>query len=113
MKMNEDKTQNATDELEDNKTIIPKTAHGYHRAAQRGFSDEKIRDIIRNPSHKFYQLGGVEVFIKKTGRYYDIVVRNEEGQIITEIGGSTKSLRSVKDLQKLAKNYGWTTIPLD
>ncbi|MBM3238512.1 hypothetical protein FJZ31_19635 [Candidatus Poribacteria bacterium] len=92
---------------------IPKTIHGARRADERKFSDEKIRDIIENPSFKFYQAGGIEVYVKKSGRYYDVIIRNREGIIITEIGGADKSLRSIKDLQKIAKNYGWTTIPLN
>ncbi len=92
---------------------IPKTIHGTRRADERKFSDEKIRDIIENPSFKFYQAGGIDVYVKKSGRYYDVIIRNRDGIIITEIGGADKSLRSIKDLQKLARNYGWTTIPLN
>jgi len=92
---------------------IPKTTHGTKRADERKFSDEKIRNIIENPSFKFYQAGGIEVYVKKSGRYYDVIIRDRNGIIITEIGGTDKNLKSIKDLQKLARNYSWTTIPLD
>jgi hypothetical protein len=43
------------------------TNHGKQRTQQRGFSEQKINDVMQNYSHKVYQSGGKTVYAKKMG----------------------------------------------
>ena len=83
-----------------------KTRHGQEKAEQRGFTDEKIKDIVDNYSHKVYQPGGRTVYAKKNGNYYDVVITNKNGDIISTIGGKTKSLKNWKAVTKMLDNQG-------
>ncbi|MCI1695606.1 hypothetical protein [Aneurinibacillus aneurinilyticus] len=91
-----------------------KTIHGETRANQRGFSNDKINDIKNNYSHKVYQSGGRTVYAKKNGNYYDVVVINRKGEVITTVGGNTKSLKTWKDVTKMLNNQGgFSSLPVD
>jgi len=91
-----------------------KTKHGEQRSQERGFSDEKIKDIKENYSQKVYQSGGRTVYAKKNGNYYDVVITNRNGDIITTVGGNTKSLKNWKDVTKmLDNNGGYSSLPID
>ncbi|MMZ59787.1 hypothetical protein D1872_218410 [compost metagenome] len=91
-----------------------KTIHGEIRANQRGFSNDKINDIKNNYSHKVYQSGGRTVYAKKNGNYYDVVVINRNGEVITTVGGNTKSLKTWKDVTKMLNNQGgFSSLPVD
>lgn len=91
-----------------------KTKHGKHRSQNRGFSDEMIEDIQQNYSQKVYQSGGRTVYAKKNGNYYDVVIVNKDGQVITTVGGNTKSLRNWSDVTKMLNNNGgYSSLPVD
>ncbi|MDQ0172398.1 RHS repeat-associated core domain-containing protein [Paenibacillus tundrae] len=90
-----------------------KTNHGQQRANQRGFSESKIKDIKENPSQKVYQSGGRTVFAKKNGNFYDVVITNSSGKVITTVGGNTRSLRTWKDVTKMLNNQGgYSSLPI-
>lgn len=90
-----------------------KTEHGEQRSQERGFSGEKINDIQENYSHKVYQPDGRTVFAKKSGNYYDVVITNSDGKVITTVGGNTKSLRNWKDVTKMLNNNGgYSSLPI-
>jgi len=95
--------------LFEGENVVKKTKHGQYRAQEREYSDERIDEIMRNPSYKYYQPDGVEVFVKKTGRGkgYDIVIKGVGG-IATAIHADTRSA-----LSNLAKNYNWQTVKLN
>jgi hypothetical protein len=88
---------------------MKKTKHGQYRAQEREYSNERIDEIMRNPSHKYYQLDGAEVFVKKTGRGkgYDIVIKGVGG-VVTAIHADTR-----RALTNLARNYNWQTVKLN
>ena len=91
-----------------------KTNHGNQRANERGFSDEKIEDIINNYSQKVYQSEGRTVYAKKNGNYYDVIIYNREGEIITTVGGNSKSLKTWSDVLKMLNNNGGcSSLPVD
>jgi hypothetical protein len=93
---------------------VDKTKHGQERAQQRGFSDEKINNIKQNYSHKVYQSGGRTVYAKKNGNYYDVVITNSEGEIMSTVGENTKSLRNWGDVVKMLNNNGgFSSLPVD
>ena len=105
---------NASSNYSNGMPEIKKTKHGEKRAKERGFSDEKINDIKNNYSQKVYQSGGRTVFAKKNGNYYDVVIVNKEGVVITTVGGKTKSLKTWKDVLKMLKNNGEiSSLPID
>ncbi|MCR4937141.1 MAG: HINT domain-containing protein [Lachnospiraceae bacterium] len=89
-----------------NTTKSSATNHGAKRILERGFTREKITDIVENYSHKLYQPGGRVVYAKKVGNYYDVIIMNSDGEIITAVGGNTKSLRTLKDVLKMLTNNG-------
>lgn len=86
---------------------MKKTKHGQYRAREREYSDERIDEIIRNPSYKFYQPDGAEVFVRKTGRGegYDIVIKGT--------GGVVTVIHARIALSNLARNYNWQTVKLN
>ena len=45
------------------------TKRGDQRLKERGFTDEKVKDIMENYSQKVYQEGGRTVYAKKNGNY--------------------------------------------
>ena len=88
------------------------TKHGDYRIETRKFSESKIADIKSNYSHKVYQSGGRTVFAKKTGNFYDVIILNEKGTVITAVGGSDRSLRTWKDVTKMLNNNGgYSSLP--
>ncbi len=88
---------------------MKKTKHGQYRTREREYSDERIDEIMRNPSHKYYQPDGAEVFVKKIGRGkgYDIVIKGVGG-VVTAIRVDTR-----RALSNLARNYNWQTVKLE
>ena len=89
------------------------TKHGEKRKNERGFTKEKIEDITKNYSQKVYQPGGRTVYAKKTGGYYDVVIYNNEGKIITTVGGNTKSLKTWSDVVRILNNNGgFSSLPI-
>ncbi|BCJ92674.1 hypothetical protein acsn021_02430 [Anaerocolumna cellulosilytica] len=67
---------------------------------------------MQNYSHKVYQSGGKTVYAKKNGNYYDVVITNKNGQVITAVGGNTKSLRNWSDVTKMLNNHGgYSSLP--
>ena len=95
--------------LFEGENVVKKTKHGQYRAQEKEYSDERIDEIMRNPSYKYYQPDGAEVFVKKTGRGkgYDIVITGV-GEIVTAIHADTRSA-----LSNLARNYNWQTVKLN
>ena len=88
------------------------TKHGDQRLKERGFTDEKVTDIMENYSQKVYQDGGRTVYAKKNGNYYDVIITNADGEIVTAVGGNTKSLKTWKDVTKILNNNGgYSTLP--
>ena len=61
------------------------TRRGDQRLKERGFTDEKVNDLINNYSQKVYQEGGKTVYAKKNGNYYDVIITNADGEIITAV----------------------------
>jgi hypothetical protein len=95
-------------------TIKGKTNHGDYRSKQRGFCDEMINDIKENPSQKVYQSGGRTVYTKKNGNFYDVVIVNKEGKVITTVGGKEKTLDNWKKVTKMLNNNGgYSSLPMD
>ena len=89
------------------------TKHGNQRIKERGFSQKQIDDIIKNYSQKVYQSGGRTVYAKKNNGYYDVVITNSNGQIITTVGGKTKSLKTWKAVTKMLNNNGgYSSLPI-
>ena len=90
------------------------TSHGLNQANARGFNDSKVDSIMENPSQKVYQSGGRTVYAKKIGGYYDVVVTNSEGKVITCVGGNTRSLPSWNAVTKMLENQGgYSSLPID
>lgn len=51
--------------------------------------------------------------LKKTGGYYDVVIYNNEGKIITTVGGNTKSLKTWSDVVRMLNNNGgFSSLPI-
>ena len=89
-----------------------KTKHGRYKSKTRGFDDALIDEIRENPSQKVYQSEGRVVYAKKIHNYYYVVVENSEGEIITTVGGKTRSLRTWADVVRMLNNQGgYSTIP--
>ena len=90
------------------------TKHGEQRLAERGFSQEKVDDIVNNYSQKVYQDGGRTVYAKKNGNYYDVIIKNSKGEIVTAVGGNTKSLKTWKNvIRMLNNNGGYSSLPMN
>lgn len=95
------------------KDFNKKTQHGKIRARERGFSEDRISDIVENYTHKGYQPGGKTVYVQKVGSYYDVIIKNKSGEVISTIGGKTKSLSSFSKLLKMLNNNGgFSGIPI-
>ncbi len=89
------------------------TTHGMEQAQNRGFKDSKVDDIIKDPSQKVYQSEGRTVYAKKSGGYYDVVITNSDGKVVTCVGGNTKSLPSWRAVTKMLNNNGgFSSLPL-
>jgi hypothetical protein len=90
------------------------TDHAAQRANERGFNGEKIDSVINNYSPKVYQSGGQSVYAKKNGNWYDVVITNREGNVVSVVGGQSNSLKNWKDVERMLNNKGgYSTIPLD
>jgi RHS repeat-associated protein len=91
------------------------TTHAANHANERGFSIQRIDSAIDSYSKKFYTYGE-EIYCKKVGNYYDVVIKSRSNnKIVTVIGGNTNSLKTVNDIEKFFRNSGniISTIPLD
>ena len=65
------------------------TTHGNQRFHERGFTQEKVNDIVNNYSEKGYQPGGLTVYVKKKqDSSYDVIIVNKDGQLVTAVGGN-------------------------
>jgi hypothetical protein len=82
------------------------TEHAAVNANKRGFTPERIDDIIDNWSQKVYQSEGKTVYAKKNGNWYDVVITNKNGDIVTVVGGNTNSLANWSDVTQMLKNNG-------
>ena len=95
-----------------NKDPVKKTKHGKERAASRGFSEKRIKEIKEKPSHQVYQSGGRTVYAQRNGNFYDVVITNKAGETITTVGGNTHSLRTWSDVTKMLNNNGgYSSLP--
>ncbi|MGE6577829.1 hypothetical protein ACQKFM_23285 [Paenibacillus xylanexedens] len=56
---------------------------------------------MENPSQKVYQSGGRTVYAKKNGNYYDVVITNSSGKVITTVGGNTRYFNNWKHITKM------------
>lgn len=92
------------------------TKHAAENANKRGFSSDLIDTTIGSYSQKFYSYGE-EIFARKNGNYYDLIVKDRNSNnIVSVIGGSTNSLKTTKDIEKFfKKQHGMniTTIPMN
>jgi hypothetical protein len=91
------------------------TQHAAENAMKRGFNLTRIDNVISNYSQKFYSYGE-EIYCKKVGNFYDVVIKSRDGNnIVSTIGGNTHSLQTIKDIEKFLVNSGRTitTLPLD
>jgi hypothetical protein len=90
------------------------TQHGAQRANERGFTGERIDDIIDNPSQRVYQQGGRTVYAQKIGGRYYVVITDRAGAVITVVGGKGGTLRRWPDVTKMLNNQGgYTSVPVD
>ncbi|WP_367103976.1 hypothetical protein [uncultured Psychrobacter sp.] len=66
-------------------------------------------------SEKGYQPGGQTVYLKKQANgYYDVLIVNRNNELVTAVGGNTKSLPNRKAVtQMLNNNGGFSGLPLD
>lgn len=88
------------------------TEHAAERANLRGFSLERVDMIVRNYSQKVYQPGGVSVYAKKIGNYYDVVLVNANNEVISLVGGNTGSLKNWSDVTTMLNNNGgYSSLP--
>ena len=54
------------------------------------------------------------MYAKKNGNFYDVVIVNKNNEVITTVGGNTKSLRNWKDITKMLNNNGgYSSLPVD
>jgi hypothetical protein len=90
------------------------TSHAADNANARGFTGQRIDNTINNYSQKVYQYGGQTVYAKKNGNWYDVVITNRDGDIVTVVGGQSNSMKTWKDVEKMLNNNGgYSTLPLD
>ena len=91
------------------------TNHGYKNFILRGFNEDRVNGIVRNYSEKGYQPGGQTVYLKKQANgYYDVLIVNRNNELVTAVGGNTKSLPNRKAVtQMLNNNGGFSGLPLD
>ena len=87
------------------------TVHGDERLAGRGFSQERLQNIVENYSEKGYQSGGKTVYIqKRKDGYYDVLVLNSNNMVVTAVGGTIPpdkfSLPNRKAVMKMLNNNG-------
>ena len=87
------------------------TVHGDERLAGRGFSQERLQNIVENYSEKGYQSGGKTVYIqKRKDGYYDVLVLNSNNMVVTAVGGTIPpdkfSLPNRKTVMKMLNNNG-------
>lgn|GEM_PF-2270851 len=82
------------------------TEHAAKNANKRGFTTKRIDDIIDNWSHKVYQSEAKTVYAKVNGNFYDVVITNRNGDIVTVVGGNTESLKNWNAVTKMLNNYG-------
>lgn len=93
------------------------TTHGNQRFHERGFTQEKVNDIVNNYSEKGYQPGGLTVYVKKKqDSSYDVIIVNKDGQLVTAVGGNESKTnlpnrRAV--MRMLNNNGGFSGVPLD
>ena len=91
------------------------TKHAAEHANERGFTLIKIDEAISSYSHKFYSYGE-EIFCKKNGNYYDLVIKSRSNNnIVSVIGGESKTLKTTKDIEKFFKNQDKyiSTVPIN
>lgn len=91
------------------------TNHGLQRIRERGFTQQKVTDIVNNYSEKGYQPGGLTVYIKKqSNRKYDVIIVNKDNKIVSAIGGTKESLPNRRAVvTMLNNNGGFSGIALD
>jgi hypothetical protein len=68
--------------------------------------------IVNSYSQKVYQPGGVSVYAKKIGNYYDVVLVNKYNEVISLVGGNTGSLKNWSDVTTMLNNNGgYSSLP--
>nr|WP_232035792.1 hemagglutinin repeat-containing protein [Methylomusa anaerophila] len=88
------------------------TQHAVERTELRGFTLARIDNVVSNYSQKVYQPGGLEVYAKKVGNFYDVVIVNSTKEIVTVVGGNTGSLRTWSDVTRMLNNNGgYSSLP--
>jgi RHS repeat-associated protein len=79
------------------------TPHGAQRAADPSrLNPQQVADVIDNPTERYTQGNGAEVYVQEVDGRYNVVVR-AGNRVVTNL----KTISS-KSLGRLAKNYGWT-----
>uniref|UniRef100_UPI0026EC29D1 hypothetical protein n=1 Tax=Conchiformibius steedae TaxID=153493 RepID=UPI0026EC29D1 len=93
------------------------TIHGQQRLAERGFTQEKVNNIVQSYSEKGYQPGGLTVYIKKKhDGSYDVIILNNKNELVTAVGGN-ESKRNLPNratvMRMLNNNGGFSGVPID
>nr|WP_092074130.1 DUF637 domain-containing protein [Dendrosporobacter quercicolus]NSL47746.1 DUF637 domain-containing protein [Dendrosporobacter quercicolus DSM 1736]SDM78304.1 Possible hemagglutinin [Dendrosporobacter quercicolus] len=88
------------------------TQHAVERTELRGFTLARLDNVVSNYSQKVYQPGGLEVYAKKIGNFYDVVIVNSAKEVVTVVGGNTGSLRTWSDVTRMLNNNGgYSSLP--
>ena len=80
------------------------TIHGAKRLADpTRLSPDQVADVVSNPTQKYVQGDGANVFVQQVGDRFNVVIQSEDGRLITDL----KTIDQ-KALDNLARNYGWS-----
>jgi hypothetical protein len=84
---------------------IAATVHGAARMADPArLGVAGVRAVLNNPTQRFVQSDGAQVFVQEVGGRFNMVVRGESGVVTT-----MKNL-SQRALDRLGKKYGWEAV---
>ncbi len=77
--------------------------HGAERLADATrLGVQQVDDVVKNATRSYTQSDGAKVFVQEVEGRFNVVVRTEGGELITNL----KTI-SEKALNRLARRYGW------
>jgi hypothetical protein len=90
-------------QIEEITSVVGVTEHGLQRLIERGFTSERIINLLTKPDFTTIQRDGAKAFIRKIDNKYDIMIYNAKiKKVVTALNGT-----SLKKIQNLGKNHGW------
>lgn len=82
---------------------VAATRHGAQRLGDASrLAAQQVDDVVQHATRTYTQRDGARVFVQEVGGRFNVVVRNEAGEMITNL----KTV-SEKALNRLARRYGW------